>query len=69
MKGVQPYLEADTKAKLITQKINNKNVEMMNISIPSLIEQEKIVLYLNEVSAEIEQFKSAQQQKCKTYLI
>lgn len=44
-------------------QINNKHIEMMNISIPPLPIQHKVVDYLDSVSAKMEKVKSIQKEK------
>lgn len=44
-------------------QINNKHIEMMNIPIPPLIIQQKVVKYLDEISQKIEKIKQAQKAK------
>lgn len=44
-------------------QINNKHIDMMNISIPPLQIQKKVVSYLDEVSQKIEKIKQIQKEK------
>jgi len=44
-------------------QVNNKHIDMMNISIPPLNIQQKVVKYLDEISEKIEKLKSVQKEK------
>jgi type I restriction enzyme S subunit len=47
-------------------QVNNKHIDMMNISIPPLKIQEKIVTYVDEISQKIEKIKSVQKAKMQS---
>jgi len=47
-------------------QVNNKHIDMMNISIPPLNVQEKIVTYIDEISQKIEKIKSVQKEKMES---
>ena len=44
-------------------QVNNKHIDMMNISIPPLQVQQKVVTYLDEISQKIEKIKQLQKEK------
>lgn len=47
-------------------QINNKHIEMMNISVPPQIIQENVVTYLDNLSSKIEHVKKVQKEKMES---
>ncbi len=47
-------------------QINNKHIDMMNISLPPLKTQQKIVSYLDEISNKMEKIKQIQKEKMES---
>ena len=47
-------------------QINNKHIDMMNISLPPLKTQQKIVSYLDEISNKMEKIKQIQKEKMQS---
>ena len=47
-------------------QVNNKHIDMMNIPIPPLNIQQKVVKYLDEISEKIEKLKNVQKEKMES---
>ena len=47
-------------------QINNKHIDMMNISLPPLKTQQKVVSYLDEISQKMEKIKQIQKEKMQS---
>ncbi|MCT7443985.1 restriction endonuclease subunit S [Aliarcobacter cryaerophilus] len=47
-------------------QINNKHIDMMNISLPPLKTQQKVVSYLDEISNKMEKIKNLQKKKMQS---
>lgn len=66
--SIQNYIIELSQCSAGQNGVNKEALEKYLIALLAINKQKEIVLYLNQVSAQIEQVKLAQQQKCKTCL-
>lgn len=67
-KKVNDYLVSTMVGATGRQRVPSESIRVLNIAIPPMFIQEKVVLYFDNISAQIEQVKSAQQQKMQNLL-
>ena len=67
-KKVNDYLVSTMVGATGRQRVPSESIRTLNIAIPPMFIQEKLVLYFDNISAQIEQVKSAQQQKMQNLL-
>lgn len=67
-KKVNDYLVSTMVGATGRQRVPSESIRALKISIPTIAIQKKAVLYFDSISAQIEQIKSAQQQKMQNLL-
>ncbi|RTL01876.1 MAG: type I restriction endonuclease subunit S [Proteobacteria bacterium] len=67
-KNVNDYLVSTMVGATGRQRVPSESIRALKISIPTIDIQKRAVLYFDNISAQIEQVKSAQQQKMQNFL-